>query len=244
MLKFGKGNAKLGKSIHTFSLPAGWSCPGANECKSKVVIVDGKRKVEDGPDCKFRCFAASSEVVYTKTYEARQHNFEALKGLTGYEMTRLIQDSLPKRAKYVRLHVSGDFFSQAYFDAWIEVARCHPNILFYAYTKSLNYWVARFSLINLIPANFVLTASVGGRYDSLISTYNLRSARVVFSEEEAAKLGLPIDHDDSHAMKPKGNFALLLHGTQPKNSEAAAAKKALKGKGSYPAKKQKVASDA
>ncbi len=31
LLKFQKGNAKLDKSIHTFSLPAGHSCPFAFE---------------------------------------------------------------------------------------------------------------------------------------------------------------------------------------------------------------------
>ena len=50
--------------------------------------------------------------------------------------------------------------------------------------------------------NFVLTASYGGRDDHMIDEFNLRSAKVVFSEAEAAELGLEIDHDDSHAAKP------------------------------------------
>jgi len=50
---------------------------------------------------------------------------------------------------------------------------------------------------------------------------------VVFSEEEAAKLGLEIDHDDSHAYKGDKSFALLLHGTQPKGTMAAKAKNKL-----------------
>ena len=93
--------------------------------------------------------------------------------------------------------------------------------------------------------NFVLTASYGGRDDHLIDdpTFNLRSAKVVFSEAEAEKLGLEIDHDDSHAARPSmrdKDFALLIHGTQPKGSEAATALKELKGKGSYSRKKNKV----
>jgi hypothetical protein len=35
------------------------------------------------------------------------------------------------------------------------------------------------------------------------------------------------------------DFALLIHGTQPKGSEAATALKALKGKGSYSRKNNK-----
>ena len=106
-------------------------------------------------------------------------------------------------------------------------------MLFYAYTKSLKYWDA---LRNEIPENLVLTASYGGRDDWMIEHFDFRFAQVVFSEAEAADLGLFIDHDDSHAANPTWrdqSFALLLHGTQPKGTEAATALKELKGKGSY-----------
>ena len=62
--------------------------------------------------------------------------------------------------------------------------------------------------------------------------YGLKEARVVFSESEAAELGLAIDHDDSHAVENNGqSFALLLHGTQPAGSEASKALQALKASG-------------
>lgn len=220
-LKFAKGNAKLSKTIYTFSIPAGRTCPGALDCKSYVVLKDEKRTIKDGPHTKFRCFAASQEVLYTNTYNARQHNIAELRAAKSMTAkARLITESLPKRAEYVRIHVSGDFFSQQYFDAWCYVALNNPHIKFYAYTKSLNYWVKR---INAIPDNLILTASFGGRYDHLIHEYNLRSAKVVFSVEEANYLGLEIDHDDSLAMNHGDNFALLLHGTQPSNTEASKA---------------------
>ena len=88
--------------------------------------------------------------------------------------------------------------------------------------------------------NFILTASYGGRDDYLIEELNLRSVKVVFSEAEAEEKGLPIDHDDSHAARPSmrdQDFALLIHGTQPKDTEASKALKALKGKGSYSRKR-------
>jgi hypothetical protein len=138
----------------------------------------------------------------------------------------------------VRIHVGGDFFSQAYFDAWLANARKSPETIFYAYTKSLPYWVSR---LDDIPSNFILTASRGGRKDEMIQEYGLREAVVVFSVEEAEKLGLEIDHDDSHAYTNGPSFALLIHGTQPKGSKAASAKNALKGLGSYSAKSKKKA---
>ncbi len=79
-------------------------------------------------------------------------------------MAALILDSLPTDAKLVRLHVSGVFFSDTYFLAWMDVAKAKPETLFYTYTKSLLIWL-RHRL--KIPANFKLTASEGGKHDDL-----------------------------------------------------------------------------
>jgi hypothetical protein len=146
------------------------------------------------------------------------------------EMADLIESSLPdtRRFNIIRIHVSGDFFNQNYFDAWIHVARRNPEVLFYAYTKSLPYWIKR---LGRIPQNLKLTASIGGVHDNMISQYNLRSARVVKSIQEAEALGLPIDHDDSHAYATDESFALLIHGTQRKGSEYGLAKNQLRREG-------------
>jgi hypothetical protein len=63
-LRFGRGNAKLkDPNILTFSLPAGWSCPGAAACLSKA--DRGTGKVKDGPATSFRCYAATMEARHT-----------------------------------------------------------------------------------------------------------------------------------------------------------------------------------
>jgi hypothetical protein len=80
-------------------------------------------------------------------------------------------------------------------------------------------------------SNIVLTASRGGTRDKLIEQYGLRSAAVVYSENEAQGMGLRIDHDDSLAMTHGPDFALLVHGTQPKGSPAAEAVRALRDAG-------------
>lgn len=36
----------------------------------------------------------------------------------------------------VRIHESGDFFSQKYLDAWISIIKAYPSLMFWAYTKS------------------------------------------------------------------------------------------------------------
>jgi hypothetical protein len=226
LLRFGRGNAKLDDAIFTFSLPAGYSCPFARDCLSKANRQTGR--IKDGPGTKFRCYAASMEMRQS-IRRSRWHNFRLLHACKSKEeMTGLILASLTRFAGYVRVHCSGDFFSLDYFDAWLEVSRQRHRTLFYAYTKSLPYWVTR---LKSIPNNFVLTASKGGQHDHLIEKHGLRYAQVVYSEAEAEALGLPIDHDDSHAIQPGGNFALLIHGTQPAGTEAAKAIAALRLQG-------------
>jgi len=237
-LKFGKGNAKLGKKVMTFSLPAGYSCPFAKDCLSKADKDTGT--LTDGKHTQFRCFSASSESIYKNTRIAHWHNYDALKGLKTEQMAELINASIPKNTGMVRIHVSGDFFNQAYFDAWMLVANINPAVVFYAYTKSIGYWVER---LGSIPANLKLTASFGGKNDKLIEKHNLKSARVVYSYAEAEELGLEIDHDDSHAFKTDYSFALIIHGGQPKGSAASKAKQALKKEGweGYTKKNKKAA---
>lgn len=234
LLKFGSGNSKLAPNIFTFSLPAGKTCPGADKCKSMCVKTSEGYRIKDGPNCSVRCFAAIDEVLKPTVRLAREHNLNLLKGLTRDEMVELIEASLPKvHWKYLmRTGVSGDFFTQDEFDAWLTVAQRHPETVFYGYTKSLPFWVAR---LDVMPDNFRLVASRGGKYDAMIEPYNLPECEIVLSEQEAADKGLEIDHDDTHASEYKGKFALLIHGTQPAGTPAAAAWSALKkvGKGGY-----------
>ena len=219
------------RKVYSFDLLSGHSCPFAEQCLSKVKIVDGKRKVVDGKKTEFRCFSASQEATYTNVYNSRKKNFDNLRGKSATEMVSIIRDQMPKNLGICRIHVAGDFFSPAYFEAWIRTAIMNPDRLFYAYTKSLPYWVDNLAII---PDNLILTASYGGRRDDMIVDYDLRSAKVVFSYEEADMLGLEVDHDDTHAANPfwaTDDFALIIHGIQPKGSEASEAIKQLKKDG-------------
>lgn len=242
LLRFNTSNAKLrGSRTAAFSLPAGYTCPGACDC---LAWFDPEtRKLHDGPRAKFRCFAATMEAAFPSVSKSVHRNWSLLKSAKTVEnMTELIHMSLPSLYyQNIRIHADGDFYSNNYFLAWVNVAIRNPHRLFYAYTKFIPAWV-RF--MPLLPENFVLTASLGGKWDALVEEHNLRHAKVVFHPDEAAELGLEIDHDDSLARNPAaGNFALLLHGQQPAGSDASQALKRLKNENiefSYSRKKTKT----
>ena len=258
MLKWSKANSKIvalneieelepwlefNNQVWSLDLLSGWSCPYAKDCLSKVYVKAGKRVIKDGPDTEFRCFSASQEVLYPAVYNLRKHNYDLLKGAKGVQgKYDLLAESLPKKAGIVRIHVGGDFFNQDYFDAWVKMAEQNLDRLFYAYTKSLPFWLE----YEYLPWNFVLTASRGGRVDHLITPNNLREAIVLADPVIVQSImdsgnhdhyaGLDIDHDDSHAAVPEWSdrdFYLLVHGTQPAGSDAGKAKGILKGVGSY-----------
>ena len=122
---------------------SGYSCPFAKQCLSKATVnSEGKRKIKDGPDTEFRCFSASQEVQYTNVYNLRKNNFDTLRKLDIKEMAKEILAAMPKDMGVCRIHVAGDFFNEDYFYAWLVIANLHPHILFYAYTKSVKYWIA------------------------------------------------------------------------------------------------------
>jgi hypothetical protein len=229
------------RKVYSFDLPAGRTCPSAHLCKARAVLdaTTGKRTVKDGPATVFRCFAASDEARFKGTFNVRKENFETLLNAwktsdSPQPMADLLHDALPLDAGIVRIHVSGDFFSSDYFYAWVEVARRNPDVVFYAYTKELQYLLPTNANVYYgtqgKPSNLRITASRGGRHDAWIDEYDLPEARVVYSVAEAESLGLEIDNDDSHAMLQDGNtsFALLIHGTQPKGSDAGKAVYAIR----------------
>jgi len=102
VLTFSTENTKLGGSVVTFSLPAGWSCPFAKSCLKKVnrertidpekvgtskiskrtgetIPYKGDVVVTKGKDSEFDCFAANQEMQYDALRANRWHNFDLLK---------------------------------------------------------------------------------------------------------------------------------------------------------------------
>jgi hypothetical protein len=222
-LTFGKANVKLvglekktGKKVVTFSLLSGHTCPGAKNCQSFAVETPAGIRIKDGKNTKFRCFSASQEVLFPNVYKSRKENMEIIltnAAINKVQAAELLIKAIPVKAGIIRVHVGGDFKTQAYFDTWLEVARKMPERIFYAYTKSIPFWVKR---KDVIPENFILTASIDGKYDELALSHGFRTATVYENESDVPD-GTPIDHDDSYASLPElrlVNFALLEHGTQ------------------------------
>lgn len=133
--------------VYEWNLPTGSSCPFAKECKVTVDRETGKFDIHDG---EYRCYAAAAE----RFPAVRQHRWE------NFEFIRAGgTPQLPADCKAVRIHSSGDFFNQEYFDLWCWIAKQNPTVEFWAFTKSIQYVVNR---LGVIPDNLTITASFGG----------------------------------------------------------------------------------
>lgn len=199
--KIKKGYYKF--PVWEFNLPAGHSCPFAEACLTTADRYTGKQT--NGSKQEFKCYAAVVE-RYPAVRGVRWINFDELRRKSFDEMVSMISVALPKSASHVRIHGGGDFFNQAYFDAWLSVCRSRPEVIFWAFTKSITFWLRRRSEI---PENLTLQASYGGRDDHLIAENQLKFAKVFRTLKEVEESGLPLDVDDTLAMKGAVSFALL-----------------------------------
>lgn len=206
------------------SLLSGISCPGANLCKSQAVdLGNGKRTIQDAPSCKFRCFAANDEAQYNETYAQRKHNRDLILKYKDdpYALAALILASIPGKVRLVRFHIGGDFFCLNYLLAVVIAAKVRPSMRIYFYTKSLHFVAKLDCNAADLPDNLSPVMSEGGLFDPMLpdlKARGFRTARVVMDPADAGDL--EVDHKDNLAAYGDRDFTILIHGTQPKGSDA------------------------
>lgn len=192
--KFTRNTKYYSGTVYEWNLPTGWTCPYALGCLVKVDRETGKFTNKSN---QYKCYAASAE-RFPSARNARWQNFEYVKN-GGVP-------KLPKQAAAVRIHAAGDFYNQTYFDMWVRIATENPNIEFWAYTKSVQFWV---NSLGTIPNNLELTASYGGKQDTLIVEHDLKHVKV-YRDATTVPIGLPIDiNDDCARDKNIKQFALI-----------------------------------
>lgn len=87
----------------------------------------------------------------------------------------------------VRIHDSGDFFSDEYLRAWLEIADLFPDVLFYTYTKEVPRF--RSMVEGKAPINFRWLYSMGGKHDHLLDKERDRHAEVFPTLEAVVAAG-------------------------------------------------------
>ncbi|MFI9389235.1 hypothetical protein [Kutzneria sp. NPDC052558] len=128
--------------------------------------------------CRDLCYARVGTYRFPAVKAKHEANLAfVIDDLAGWEQAMLAELAHPRFAgRWVRVHDSGDFFSDDYLTAWLRIFRARPGSNFYCYTKE----VRRFR--RLVepdpPPNFRWTFSYGGTQDHLIDQNHDRVADV------------------------------------------------------------------
>ena len=143
-----EGNQKLDRRVLIFNLPPIKSCPNNKSCKDT-------------------CYAVPFYRQYPDVWERYDANFEMAKtdlGRLSRYIVRQIREKKESRAGLVavRVHSSGDFFSQDYLNMWATIARELPDVKFYAYTKADK--VLDFRPLDELPNFNVIRSFINGRF--------------------------------------------------------------------------------
>ncbi|GGU43031.1 hypothetical protein GCM10010178_39630 [Lentzea flava] len=111
-----------------------------------------------------------------------------LDDLAGRESSMLTELSAAKfHGAWVRIHDSGDFFSDPYLLAWLRICHARPGVNFYAYTKEVDRF--RRLVEPNPPANFLWVSSYGGTQDAALNPGVDRVADVFPDAQAIASTG-------------------------------------------------------
>ena len=164
------GNSELRKDgIFTWSIPA-----------LNARLTNGNNFVTcpNAGICANLCYARSGTYMFSNVRAAHLRNLErVLADLDQWrdDMILELKGRKFRNGKSVRIHDTGDFFSNEYFIAWCRIAYATPDVLFYAYTKEVAMVK---SLDDRRPDNLVIIFSMGGKQDHLIDVEYDRHADV------------------------------------------------------------------
>lgn len=195
-LKWSMGNTKLKKlDTVSFNLPAFKSADGFHVCPQAGA-------------CATMCYARQGRYMMPNVAATREFNLAKVRAsLPGFGAA-LIHDLKLIKAKTIRLHDSGDFFSQQYLDMWCRVMAVFPEKAFYAYTKSLHLDWSR------APKNFQRIQSVGGLMDNAIDRSQSHSK--IFATVSDRKRAGYVDgnKNDGPAIRGEVKIGLVYHGSR------------------------------
>ncbi len=195
-LRWSNGNEKLKKTrTVSFNLPAFRSRDGHVTCPMAGICA--------GP-----CYARQGRIIMPQAQNTREFNLAIARAdLPAFERYAVL-DLARIRTKSIRVHDSGDFYSQAYLDSWLRIMRQYPQKRFYAYTKCLHLdW-------SQTPPNFQVVYSLGGKLDHLIDLTKPH-ARIFATHDDRKQAGyVDGNKTDRPAQRGEIKIGLVYHGTR------------------------------
>lgn len=187
------------KRIYNFTIPAFQTKTGFKTCPNAGICATG-------------CYARSGAYMFSNVYKKHMSNLETTKQPNFKDLVNL--ELIHIKADLIRVHDSGDFYSSEYFLDWLRIATANPNIQFYAYTKMIGM-VKAAQTIGIVPNNFTIIFSLGGKQDELIDQTKDRHSKVFNNIKDLEDQGyIDTSHDDTLALGSNPKIGLVYHGVK------------------------------
>lgn len=202
-------NGKLAKAnIHQFSIPAA----------EASIVKDGKIvKMKTCPmagACLDFCYAQVGSYAFKASMVAHARNLQFVID-EPFDFKDAMVDAIKRKRKVhaIRIHDSGDFFNRGYFMVWKAIMEECPTVQFYAYTKMVPLF-KKLEAEGMLPENFTVIYSQGGKFDHLIDKDKDRHSHVFSSEEDCIAAGYVLNElDDMPATdRTIKKIGLVVHG--------------------------------
>jgi hypothetical protein len=139
--------------------------------------------------CARVCYARNGTYRWPVVLARHQANLRyVLEDLPGWEAAMVAELGARRFAgAWIRIHDSGDFFSDDYLRAWLRICQARPGVNFYTYTKEVDRF--RRLVEPDPPSNFLWVYSYGGTQDHLLNSRTDRVADVFPDEQAIAAAG-------------------------------------------------------
>ena len=167
--KLKKTSKTLGLRVFNFGIPAYKSASGKLTCP----MAD---------ECVKFCYAKKGAYIWSNVKPAFEKRYELSK--TNEFVEAMNAEIRKKKPDYVRVHDSGDYYSTAYLNKWIEIAIHNPDVRFYSYTNMVDMMLKA-----SLPSNYDIIFSDAGKQKHLINEREHRHTKIFSNSSDLISAG-------------------------------------------------------
>lgn len=167
--KIKKTSKHFGVKLMNFGIPAYKSASGKLTCP----MAD---------ECVKFCYAKKGAYIWSNVQPAFEKRYELSK--TDKFIESMNDEIRRKKPDFVRVHDSGDYYSRAYLNKWIQIAKDNPNVKFYSYTN-----MVQLTKEVQLPDNYDIIYSDSGKQKHLINENKDRHTRIFSSSSDLSNAG-------------------------------------------------------
>jgi hypothetical protein len=167
--KLKRTSKNLGLRVFNFGIPAYKSASGKLTCPMADACV------------KF-CYAKKGAYIWSNVQPAFEKRYQLSK--TDKFVEAMNTEIRKKKPDYIRVHDSGDYYSRAYLQKWIQVAIHNPDVKFYSYTNMIDLM-----LNTSLPDNYDIIFSDSGKQKHLINEKKHRHTKIFDSVDDLVNSG-------------------------------------------------------